>query len=696
MHKLLVITLVISFFAVGAANAAAPKSWSTTAYAYDANNVPLQSALSDFAEALGVRLDVTKVSGELKGKMRTDSARDFLDRLALQFRFQWFVYNGTLYISPNRDSRSVRLEVSQDAVADLKQALTQVGLLDDRFGWGELPDEGVVIVSGPQKYVEFVRSLSKKKKKGDEKLDFMVFPLQYAFVDDRRVNYRGQTVVIPGIATILSDLLGSGSKVSPSSLVTSTNPQDSMQAVEKMNQIAQDGIAGIVDGGRGMQQDIMNGYQSGHKAKVRADTRNNAVLIYDDSDKEPMYRALINKLDVPRNLIEIDAVILDIDRTSISELGMRWQVGDGSGTALVNTSGADPFLAEGAASTVLIQDFGKFFAQVRALESKGNASLVANPSILTIENQLAVIDFNKTAYISTVGERVANVTPVTAGTSLQVVPRAINQGDERLIQLSLDIEDGGIEQSSTANTPNVSRGSISTQAVINVNQSLVVGGFNVEQNSDSVSKVPVLGNIPAIGKLFSYSSRSKSKQERLFIITPKLLGTEMNPTLYAADNTANPSKTIREVLSMFRDNSQAVDDIVQIFKPTTGQEITREKIENTLATLVDGSIPEGFTEQFPESKTSLSQICSNSDMIFDDQKLQWFSNDRYAVMIGVVSNANKKSRRFDEASCNSRDTLAVSVWPNALLDPGQKAEVLVALKIPESNDAPQRSSLLGQ
>lgn len=122
-----------------------------------------------------------------------------------EYHFQWFVYNDTLYVSPSSEHTSARIEVSSDAVDDLQTALTDVGLLDKRFGWGVLPNEGVVLVRGPAKYVELVRDYSKKveaPEKGD-KQDIIVFPLKYASAADRTIRYRDQQLVVAGVASIL-------------------------------------------------------------------------------------------------------------------------------------------------------------------------------------------------------------------------------------------------------------------------------------------------------------------------------------------------------------------------------------------------------------------------------------------------------------------------------------------------------------
>ncbi|MEI8632318.1 hypothetical protein P4S72_10595 [Vibrio sp. PP-XX7] len=241
-----------------------------------------------------------------------------------------------------------------------------------------------------------------------------------------------------------------------------------------------------------------------------------------------------------------------------------------------------PFSSAGSAATILIQDFNHFFARIRALETDGDASLVANPSILTIENQPAVIDFNHTAFIQSTGERVANVTSLTAGTSLQVVPRLIDNESSHLIQLSLDIEDGNIEYKPNQSTPTVQKGTISTQAIIQAQRSLVVGGFKVEKNNQQYQKIPLLGDIPGLGKLFTYSSKNQSKRERLFIITPRIVGNETNPLEYVSANGRAPlAKTLEQQQEMHQYG------------------FSREDIEKALADLSHFYIPAGFTQESP-------------------------------------------------------------------------------------------------
>lgn len=202
--------------------------------------------------------------------------------------------------------------------------------------------------------------------------------------------------------------------------------------------------------------------------------RNNSVLIYDLPERKAMYQKLVKELDVPRNLIEIDAVILDIDRNELAELSSRWNFNAGS------VGGGANLFDAGTSSTLFLQNASKFSAELHALEGNGSASVIGNPSILTLENQPAVIDLSRTEYLTATSERAADILPITAGTSLQVIPRSLDNDGKPQVQMIVDIEDGQIDVSTINDTqPSVRRGNVSTQAVIAEHGSLVIGASTV-------------------------------------------------------------------------------------------------------------------------------------------------------------------------------------------------------------------------
>lgn len=663
--------------------AAVPEAWKHTAYAYDARQTDLSTALGDFAKEFGIGLDMTPIQGTLDGRIRAQNPQEFLDRLGQEHHFQWFVYNETLYISPTREQTSARIEVSPEAVDDLQQALSDVGLLDKRFGWGALPDEGVVLVRGPAKYVDFVRNYSKKVEAPEkaEKQDVVVLPLKYANAADRTIRYRDQQLTVAGVASILQELLESrsrGESINGVSLVQGQGSTASgMTGGTHDNGLNYGGLeSGGFDTGaleQGLDRVLGSGGKRGaagsgasgrSKIRVSADVRNNSVLIYDLPKRKAMYQKLVRQLDTPRNLIEIDAVILDIDRNELAQLSSRWNFNAGS------VSGGANLFEQGTSSTLFIQDAGKFAADLHALEGNGAASVIGNPSILTLENQPAVIDFSRTEFITATSERVADIQPITAGTSLQVIPRSLDKGGKSQVQLIVDIEDGQIDTSQiNEDQPAVRKGNVSTQAVIAEHGSLVIGGFHGLETTDKVNKIPLLGDIPVIGKLlFQNRSRELNQRERLFILTPRLIGDQVNPSRYV--EISNPHD---------------VDDQMKRIKQRRdgGEEPTRGDVQNVFTQLLDGVAPVGFNsgETLPFEADSLCD--PGQGLVLDKQRSQWFSKRDWGVAVVVARNTTGKPVRIDESRCGGRWVMGVSAWPHAWLQPGAESEIYIAVRQPQ-------------
>jgi type III secretion protein C len=174
--------------------------------------------------------------------------------------------------------------------------------------------------------------------------------------------------------------------------------------------------------------------------------------------------------------------------------------------------------------TTVIPDAGSFLmARLKILESDGDARIVSRPSILTLDNLGALIDLSETFYVEAIGERVANVVPVSVGTTLKVTPHIVEINGRQSIRMVVDIEDGTIQSREIKSLPTIRKSTIGTQAVMKENESLLIGGFNQEQELKQTDFVPGLGNIPFIGIFFKKKSKKIEKRERLFLITPKIL-----------------------------------------------------------------------------------------------------------------------------------------------------------------------------
>lgn len=652
------------------ATAAIPEDWKKTPYAHEATNRPLRDFLEDLVQTLGLKLQIDgQLQGMVHGKLRSDSLKAFVDRLALEHRFQWFVYNNTLYISSLDQQASVRLEVADNTVADLKQALTHMGLFDDRFGWGELPDLGVVLVSGPRRYIEQIKQFSRKRTEPDDKQEALAFALQFANAADRQIDYRGEKLTVPGIASLLRGLLDAKTS-------TFSGPEPIAVTHSSLSGAAPQPGSPFSNSPPPAPQGPL-APTTGSRIRVEADVRNNSVLIYDSRKRQALYQTLINQLDTPRKLVEIDAVILDINRTQLKQLGMNW--GFQNRRFQVNQNNL-PSVGNSSFSAARMD---RFTADIKALEERGLATVVSNPSIMTLENQPAVIDFNRTQYIKAVGEGVANIMPVTAGTSFQVIPRVITANGMNQIHLIIDIEDGTFSDTPTEpSTPDVRKGKVSTQAVIAEKQSLVIGGFHVADEVDNLNKVPLLGDIPLLGKLlFSSSETTKSRRERLFILTPRLIGDQLDPARYLPQSDQDLLESAAAPLARRYAQHLPV--------------IKRADVADTLANLVQGRVPKGFAAM-PMPSVADAWCKPPVFLKVEPGKSQWYESLHYNVAVIVLHNQSDNRVRIDESECSNERTLAVSVWPTPWLAPGEKAEVLIATR-PTGGDelmAVPRPSLL--
>ncbi len=551
-----------------------PPPWQDAPFSFYAERKPLRTVLREFAAAFSLTVQMPEdLSGSVNGRFSTSSPTEFIDRLGSTYGFVWFTHAGTLFISRTQDM--VVRSIAGGATGPgnkLKQVLSDLKVLDPRFGWGDLPDQGIVIVSGPPAYVQLVESTIRALPRTPGGQQVAVFRLKHASVEDRAISFRDRQIITPGIAQILRNLVlgtnnsigqrGPGADSAVSTDGQSLNP--TVAALASRLAVAAPGPAeGLPPQMSGAQSAQRSGASANESSalpniglgrlrpSIQADPRINAVIVQDTPDRIPIYAELIAQLDVATPLIEIEALIIDVNTNRLEELGISWSTaGRGGGTvagygSTSQTTGAISIIQgpRGAglnpSSTIVANSADYFVARLRLLEQQGDASIQARPSILTTENIGAVIDLSETFYIQTTSERAALVTPVTAGTTLRVTPRLTGDGANQKVRLSVDIEDGQIQQQNTVgNIPTVRRGTVSTEASVMRDESLLIGGYNSVQTISGVDKVPLLGDLPLIGALFSNSSTQVQRRERLFLIRPTVLG---EPQRQAGTDTQAPT-----------------------------------------------------------------------------------------------------------------------------------------------------------
>ncbi len=543
--SLLFALLVLMF----APSHAAPAPWPEASFTFLADRQELPQVLRSFARSFGLELSMSEAAAgrtdKVTGKFTTASPTEFLNQLGASYGLQWFYYGGTLYISRNFESATRSVSPQGISLQEFRKALSDLGVVESKFGWGELPERGVAMVSGPPAYVDLVVWAVATLPLPQPSQQIRVFRLKHAQVNDRVISYRDQQITTAGVATILRNLVtgqggtGGTNLTNLPQLATLTAPMRDLMP------------AATGDDGRGPQssnaaspagpQSAARQQQLLARPVIQADSRLNALIIKDIPGHMQAYEELIKLLDVPTRLIEIEAVIVDVNSSNVADLGIDWGARAGGVAGGFGRPDAPPDLVTGTIifgrdvnPTTVIPNAGNFLmARVRALEGRGSARVVSRPSVLTVDNLGALIDLSETLYVQSIGERVASVVPISVGTTLKVTPHIIDTSGGLAVHLVVDIEDGAIQDASTQTLPRIRRSTIGTQAVMNERESLLIGGFNAESDTRSTDKVPGLGDLPGLGVLFKKKSTKVEKRERLFLITPKIIsaGVEKGPNV---------------------------------------------------------------------------------------------------------------------------------------------------------------------
>lgn len=298
------------------------------------------------------------------------------------------------------------------------------------------------------------------------------------------------------------------------------------------------------------------------EVSIWADEATNALIITAPPKTMKSMIAVIDKLDIRRAQVMVEAIIVEVSTDKASELGVTWAIGDKNldnaigVTKFDKTTGivgiAGPILAGGTTGTSAaaagaigngltlglgrLRDSGLSFAAIiEALESDGTTNIIGTPIIVTLDNEEAEIkvgqevpfvtgSFTNTG--STGGGGTSSVNPFQTvqreqvGLSLKLTPQ-INEGDA--VRLKIEQEISSLSQSTQAVDLITSNRTINTTVIVEDGGTLVLGGLIQEQVDEAQQRVPFLGRIPLIGALFRSDSTSKKKTNLMVFIRPTIL-----------------------------------------------------------------------------------------------------------------------------------------------------------------------------
>jgi len=483
------------------------------------------------------------VAPEITGVVNGDfigSAESVFDMVAKTF-FITLYYDGSMaYVYPANQSERKMLKLSKSLAARVVSNAEQMSLQNVHNTL--LKTDMGVVVSGSKQFHEQVNEIIAMERKNlvrakpvapsePERVPegdvFRIFKLRYAWAHDVTMNVGGSEVTVPGVASTLRTLIDpalGGSVVDDADIDRS----ESASTVEKLK-----GTGLQTSGNESAAAGVVLGADPKQGSRIVADSVNNAVLIRDTPSRLEMYAQLISTLDVEPKMVEIEATIIDMNTDRLRELGVNWRAQTSEGEALVGSgTGSDLSLqsdssqitplGQGGILSFVLGDRDLFISRIRALETQGAARIVSKPHVMTLSNVEALLDTTSTFFVRVEGQEEVDLFNVSVGTTLRVTPHVFDGPRGPQIKLLVSIEDGSASDRVVDNIPVIDTSSINTQALVNVGESLLIGGLVREINSNGVSKVPLLGDIPGLGAMFRTNRKSSRRVERLFLITPRL------------------------------------------------------------------------------------------------------------------------------------------------------------------------------
>lgn len=296
--------------------------------------------------------------------------------------------------------------------------------------------------------------------------------------------------------------------------------------------------------------------QAEKNAMVWADPTNNALVITAPPKIMRAVMDIIDKLDIRRPQVLVEAIIAEVDVDKDAELGINWaafskggNVPAGSfvspvgGTSIVDLAGAIQNPAN--ASTTLLQGttlgIGRiagtgvnFAAMVRAIRGDTNTNVVATPSAVTMDNQEA--ELKVAQEVPFVTGQFTNTTAVTGGTVnpfqtiqreevgtiLKVTPTISPEGSAVMLKISIESSSIGQKPAGAVDLVTNKR-TITTTVLIEDGGVVVLGGLIEDNSVKGENRVPYLGNIPVLGLLFKTRNATSTKNNLIMFIRPKIL-----------------------------------------------------------------------------------------------------------------------------------------------------------------------------
>ncbi len=330
--------------------------------------------------------------------------------------------------------------------------------------------------------------------------------------------------------------------------------------------------------------------------RITADKATNSLIIMASQDDYQVLEDIIKKLDIPRAMVYLEALIMEVNFDKDFDLGVEWMAsgtgayngknlaysgGSGKGGVIPGMSAtsyptglAMGIIGEGI--TVGGITFPSISAFVSAYQKDKDVHILSTPQILTKDNEEAKITVGKNVPFQTRSGSTSSSTDIYSsyeyrdvGITLKITPQI---SKDNFVSLKISQEISKIDELATilttAERPTTLKRTIETTVVVEDKNTIVIGGLIDTISSETITKVPLLGDIPLLGVLFRSKSISTEKTNMFVFLTPYILSEPGEAKKLLNEKRAHIESVTPKSIKLYREANPTTD--VKPAPPVTG------------------------------------------------------------------------------------------------------------------------------
>lgn len=281
------------------------------------------------------------------------------------------------------------------------------------------------------------------------------------------------------------------------------------------------------------------GAERDERGSIAVDERTNNIIAYQTQERLDELRRIVSQLDVPVRQVMIEARIVEATVGFDKSIGASWSgsstnhgnfalSGAVNGTTVNNSNSGNTFVDLGATTPTSGITIG-FSAnntildlELSAMEKTGNGEIVSQPKVMTADKETAkILKGSQVPYQQASSSGATSTSFKEAALSLEVTPQITP--DNRII-MEVKVNKDEPDYSNALNgVPPINTNELNAKVLVNDGETVVIGGVFKNTQSKTVEKVPYLGDLPFIGRLFRRDTVQDSKEELLIFLTPRIL-----------------------------------------------------------------------------------------------------------------------------------------------------------------------------